>query len=173
MPSWKKVRPKVRGKKDVVDEWELADIDRNEQKMGLKRREKRWREIQKEISLNRIAEKKSIENVEKMGNAREPTLLEQAWLRCDYVLSHVMEPRAYKFMEITRIKDPDCYKLLYRIFMSKQMMYNIQYYVEYFLRGYKVQEKITLASMMKEYKKIKGIKTKIRVIHKGEEEKEL
>lgn len=173
MPSWKKVRPKVRGKRDVVDEWEFADIDRNEQKAGLKRREKRWREIEKEVARGRIAEKKAIDNVEKMGNARDPNLIEQAWLRCDYVLSNVMEPTAYKFMEIARIKDPECYKRLYKIFMSRQMMYNIQYYVEYFLRGFKIKEPIKFSSVMKEYKKIKGIKNKIRVIHKGEEEHEL
>ena len=36
-----KKNPKV----DVIDEWEHSDIDRDEQKVGMERRERRWKEI--------------------------------------------------------------------------------------------------------------------------------
>jgi hypothetical protein len=149
------------------------DIDRNEQKAGLKRRERRWKEIESELASARKAEKIAIKNAEKMGNSREPNMIEQAWLRCDYVLSNLMEPKAYKFMELVRVKDPECYKRLYRIFMSKNTMHHIQYFVDYFASGGTTQEPIKFSSIIKEYRKIKGIKSKFTVKHKGEDDFDL
>ena len=51
-----KIRPKNRGKKNVFDEWEHSDIDRNEQREGLKRRELRWKELIFEERLRRKRE---------------------------------------------------------------------------------------------------------------------
>ena len=147
MPSWKKTRPKVRGKKDVVDEWEIMDIDRDQQKAGLKRRERRWKQIEKERVLAKRAEKVAIEKAEKMGNVRNANPIELAWLRCDFVLSNIMQIPAYNQMEYYREKDPECYKALYKIFMSPYMMKNIQYFVDYFDKGGVVKKKITLADV--------------------------
>lgn len=180
MPSWKKTRPKIRkhlGKKnpqvDVVDEWELFDIDRDEQKAGLKRRRNRWREVRKELALNKKAEKVAIKEAGKMGNSRNPNQIELAWLRCDYVLSNVMQLPAYNMMEYFRLNQTETYKKLYKIFMSKYMMQNIQYFVDYFSNGGSVKKKITLAMIYKEYKKLYGIKTKFTIKRKGEKDHEL
>ena len=174
MPS-KRVRPKVRGKKDVVDEWEITDIDRNEQKMGLKRRAKRWREIETEKMLEKVAEKVAIKNAEKMNPdlRRPPNLIEEAWLRCDYCLSHFMQPPAYNFMENVRMNDPECYKALYKIFMSPNMMEHIGDWVNFFAAGQKVAGRIPLSEVYKHYRKIKGIKGKVVVKRKGKKDKEL
>lgn len=179
MPSWKRTRPKIRkylGKHspqiDIVDEWDEMDIDRAEQKAGIKRREKRWKELKLELAIQKKAEKVAIDNVEKMGNARNPTPIELAWLRCDYVLSNIMEVRGYKLMEILRIRDPETYKKMYKIFISKNMMENIQGFVDYFDAGGKVK-RIKVKDIYMEYKKIKGIRSRIIVKHKGGKDREL
>lgn len=170
-----KVRPKVRGKKDVVDEWEFADIDRAEQKIGLKRRARRWKMIEKARKDAIKAEKLAIKNAEKMNPdlRREPNELEKAWLRCDYVLSNVMQVPAYDMMEYLRINEPKTYKYLYKIFMSKYMMQNINQFVEYFAKGGKAKTMIKLSDIVKEYRKMKGIKSKIVIKRKNQEDIEL
>lgn len=171
-----KQRPKIRGKRDVVDEWEFCDIDRDEQKAGLKRREKRWREIQLDIEEKKELEKKAIENAEKFGRINPAgviTPLQEAWLRCDYVLYNIMEKDAYNFLEHKRKNDPDCYKYLYKIFMSRYMMRNIEYFVQLFANDYKLPKRIPLSEIYKHYRKYKGIRPNIMVKHKGEKEKKL
>lgn len=171
----KRVRPKVRGKKDVLDEWEVADIDRDEQKLGLERRERRWKEIQAEQQRQRLLEKKAIKNAEKMKsppNTRQPNELEMAWLRCDFVLWNMMDGEAYMLMEYLRTVEPDTYKHLYRIYMSKYMMENIEFYVDYFAQGHKPDHLIPKADVMKHYLKYKGYKSTIKIKRKGEEERD-
>ena len=104
---------------------------------------------------------------------RGMTPLEEAWLRCDFLLSHIMAKKAYEFMEWQRLNDPACYKHLYKNFMSKNMMHNAQAYVDYFAKGGKPWKLITFGGIIQAYKKYKGIKSKIRIVHKGEDEKEL
>lgn len=159
--------------REVLDEWEIADIDRDEQKRGLKRREKRWKEIeleQKKIrAMEKLAKKKA--NIIK----RLPNLIEQAWLKCDYILSNIMKKDAYEFMYSFISTDPEAYKHLYRIFMSPYMMERADYFVQYFHRGGKTPEEelIPLLKVAKYYKKFKGIKDKIVIKRKGRKEYEL
>ena len=172
----KRARPKVRGKKEVYDEWEHGDIDRDEQERGMKRRERRWKEIELEQKKQRLLERKAIKNVEKMDrgtNGRPPTPLEEAWLRCDFLLSHLMDTKAYAFVEEARIKEPELYKYLYKQFMSPYMMHYAQMYVDFFAKGGKAPKKITYGAVIKAYRKYKGIKSTIKIQHKGEDEKEL
>lgn len=172
MPSWKKQRPKVRGKKDVIDEYETMDVDRDEQKVILKSREKRWKEIKLQQQRERQAEKKALDNAEKMDpNLRSPlTELELAWLRYDYVLANVMERNAHIFFDSIRKKDIKSWHVLLDIFMSKNMRKNIETWLSYFDHGGMVKSKIKLIEVIKEYRKLKGIKTKIKVMRKGEKE---
>lgn len=182
MPN-KRARPKVRKhlgktnpKIDVMDEWEWADIDRDEQKAGLERREKRWREIEMAQKQAIELEKKAIDqadNLKRKPMALYTTPLEEAWLRCDYILYNIMEQKAYEFMEWQRLNDVNCYKWLYRQFMSKAMMQNAHLYVDYFAKGGKPPYKVTHAIIIKAYRKYKGMKSKIKVVHKGEKEREL
>ena len=183
MPN-KRVRPKVRkhlGKKnpkiDVYDEWEHGDMDRDEAELRMKGREKRWKEIEAAQKAARKLEKKAIDEVEKMKRdtkGRPMTPIEEAWLRCDFILSHIMDVKAYAFMENIRIKDPKCYKWLYKRFMSKNMMVNAQMYVDFFAKGgVAPYAKVSYGAMIKAYKKYKGIRSTIKVVHKGEEEREL
>ena len=160
-------------KKGGIDEWEVADIDRNEQKLGMERRARRWKEIETQRKAEKKAEKKAIENAEKMGQSRQPNWLEEAWLRCDYVLNNIMEQKAYAFMEHQRTTDPAMYKTLYKVFMSPNMMEHIQQWVSFFASGQKAIGRIPLSEVYKHYKKLKGIKGTIKVVHKGEEEREL
>ena len=171
----KRVRPKVRGKKDVIDERDYADIDRDEQKRGLKRREKRWKEIEHQIRLDKHLEKKAIANAEKMKNpsGRQPNQLEAAWLRCDYVLYNIMSQSAYQMLEWIRHNDPAGYRHLYKTFMSRNMMDNIGLFVDFFAQGNTVPQKIPKSDIIKHYVKYKGYKGKVRVKHKGEEEYDL
>ena len=172
----KRVRPKARGKRDVLDEWEVADIDRDEQKAGLKRREKRWKEIELEIKRQKMLEKKAIANAERMEQPprhRQPTPLEEAWLRCDYVLWNIMSQAAYNMLEWIRLNDPDGYKYLYKTFMSKNMMDNITYFVDFFAQGNKINKKLPKSEVIKHYVKYKGYKPTIKIKHKGEEERNL
>lgn len=174
--SRKKARAKVRGNKNVYDEWEHGDIDRNEQKAGLKRRDKRWKEIELEQIRQRKLEKKAVEmagELDRGSKGRPLTELEEAWLRCDFLLANIMEKKAYEFMEWQRINDPDTYMRLYRKFMSKNMMRYAQQYVDYFAQGYRAPRLATLAEVIKQYKKIKGIKTIFTIKHKGEDEHDL
>jgi len=175
MGKWKKARPKVRHKKDVLDEWEVADIDRDEQKAGLIRREKRWKMMELAQKYQQELEKKAIDEAEHMNRPRNQLLtpLQEAWLRCDYLLFNIMEKNAYAFMEYQRKNDPEIYKKLYRKFMSKNMMEHAQYYVDYFARGNKAPKLVMIGDVVKEYKKLKGIKSNIKIIHKGEDEREL
>lgn len=180
MTSYKKVRPKYRDQvnktestKDMVDEWEIADIDRDEQKRGLKRREIR---IKKARLLNEQL-KKELEQATKPkdpnrpSNVRPPNAVEMAWLKCDFILSKIMEEKAYEFFDKLRTQDPECYKYLYRIFMSPYMMERADYYINYIDSGMPIEQKIPLKEVIKHYRKYKGISSNIRVIHKGEEEK--
>lgn len=162
-------------KKGIIDEWEISDIDRDEQEKGLKRRKKRWKEIEHQQRLEKKATKLAIKNAEKMkpSGRRQPSMIEAAWLKCDYVLNNVMEKRAYDLMEFLRMKDPECYKALYKIFMSKNMMIRINFFVDFFAKGGEVPERVKLADVVKHYRKYKGIKSKIKVIRKGEDEYEL
>ena len=175
MAKWKKVRPKVRGKKEVYDEWEHHDIDRDEQKAGLIRREKRWKMMEMARQYQQQLEKEAIDKAGHLDQKRNELLtpLQEAWLRCDFLLSNIMEPEAYNFMEYQRIHDPETYKKLYRKFMSKNMMENASLYVDFFAKGGVAPKKAKIGDVVREYKKIKGIRTKFRVVHKGEEEKEL
>ena len=183
MPS-KKGRPKVRGKMhkgrnkdDVYDEWEHGDIDRDEQTAGLKRRAKRWKEIELAQKNDTKLEQDALAKADKIGGKRsllrDPTPLEEAWLRCDFLLANMMIKQAYEFMEWQRLNDVDTYKRLYRVFMSKAMMQNAQLYVDYFAQGFTPPRLITYPEVIKAYKKIKGIRSKIKIVHKGEDEKEL
>lgn len=172
----KRIRAKVRGKKDVIDERDYADIDKDEQKAGIKRRERRWKEIELEIKRQKLLEKKAVVNADKMNpepNIRQPTALEAAWLRCDYVLYNIMMPPAYALMEWIRINDPEGYKHLYRIFMSKNMMDNIEYYVSYFAQGHTIPKQIPKRDVMMRYAKYKGYETSVKVRRKNEKEYEL
>ncbi|KKM86444.1 hypothetical protein LCGC14_1278980 [marine sediment metagenome] len=169
----KRIRPKVRGKKEVFDEWEHMDIDRNEQKAGLKRRARRWKEIQREVKLQKVLEKKAINNADKMKlppKTRQPTPLEEAWLRCDYVLFHMLTRSAYQTLEWIRINDVEGYKYIYKIVMSPNMMNNISYYVDYFAEGGTVDKLIPKNIIMGKYMKYRGYKPIIKVKRKGEEE---
>jgi len=160
---------------EVYDEWEHADIDRDEQKAGLKRRAKRWRDMELEEIRIKKMEELAIKKVEKVKElaTRDPNELEKAWLRCDYVLSHIMDKNAYDFMETARINDPELYKKLYRIFMSRHMMENIGLYIDYFDKGGISPIIVTYGDVIKTYRKIKGIKSIITIKHKNEEELEL
>lgn len=172
MPS-KKVRPKVRGKRDVYDEWEHSDIDRDEQKRGLERRARRWKEIEIENKRQAALNEKAIDEIEKKDRGtknRQPTELEKAWLRCDFLLAQIMVPKAYEFMEWQRINDPDTYKRLYRKFMSKNMMAYAEQYIDYFLSEKKAPKMVSFPEMIKQYKKIKGIKSKTTIVRKGQED---
>ena len=172
----KRVRAKVRGKKDVIDEYDIADIDRSEQKEGLKRRDRRWKEIELEIKRQKILEKKAISKAEKMKEppkTRQPNPLEEAWLRCDFVLYNIMSQAGYNLMEWIRLNDPEGYKYLYKIFMSKNMMDNITDFVEFFSQGNTIGKRIPKHIVMRNYVKYKGYKGTIRVKHKNEEEYEL
>ncbi len=172
----KKARAKVRGNKNVYDEWEHADIDRDEQSAGLKRRDKRWKEILIEQQKQRNLEKKALEDVGYQNRGykgRPPTELETAWLRCDFILANIMDRKSYQFMEWQRVHDTDAYKRLYRHFVSKNMLQNMQQYVDYFAQGYKAPRLIPFPEVIKYYKKIKGIKSKMKVFHKGEDEYDL
>jgi len=84
-----------------------------------------------------------------------------------------MEEDAYSFLEWQRMNDPECYKQLYRVFMSPYMMEHAQYFVNAIDSGMPIEQKIPLKEVVKHYKKFKGIKDKIIIKHKGEEEKEL
>lgn len=169
-------RPKVRGKKDVIDERDWADIDRDEQKRGLKRREKRWKEINFEIKRQKNLEKIAIAKAEKMKQpprGRQPTELEEAWLRCDYVLYNIMSMAAYQMMEWLRLNDPAGYKAMYKIFISRNMMDNITSYVDYFAQGNSITKKLPKSEVIKHYVKYRGYKPSIKIKHKGEKERDL
>ncbi len=172
----KRERAKVRGNKNVFDEYDWADIDRNEQKAGLARREKRWKEIELQFKREKILEKKAITNAEKMRQpprGRQPSPLEEAWLRCDFVLYHIMTRSAYNILEFIRTNDPAGYKHLYKIFMSRNMMENITQYVDFFAQGGKVDMKIKKSDMIRHYVKYRGHIPVFKVKHKGEEEHDL
>jgi hypothetical protein len=173
----KKYLGKISPKIDVMDEWEVADIDRDEQVAGLKRRDRRYREIALEQKRQMQLEQKSLSVGDKMDRdhslLKEPTELEMAWIRCDYLLYNIMMPQAYEFMEYQRLNDTDTYKKLYRKFMSRYMMENAQIYVDFFAQGGKTNKHISFPDVVKEYKKIKGIQSKIAIVHKGEKEYEL
>ncbi len=162
---------------EVYDEWEHHDIDRDEQMAGLARRERRYKEIELDQKKAAKLEQEALAKADKIGEGksilRDPTPLEEAWLRCDFLLANIMVKEAYEFMEWQRLNDVDAYKKLYRIFMSKAMMRHAQTYVDYFAKGGKSPIMITYPNIIKAYKKIKGIKTKIRIVHKGEEDHEL
>jgi len=174
--SWKKVSPKARGKKDVFDEWEIADIDRDEQRAGLERRAKRWKEIELGRKNKQNLEKIAIDNADKMVTKeslfKNPSPLKMAWLRCDFILSNIMEKEAYDFMEWQRVNDPECYKALYRKFVSPNMMINAQAYVDYFAKGGKAPKTISHSDIVKAYRNHYSL-TKITIKHKNEEECEL
>ena len=119
---------------------------------------------------DKLLEKKAIDNAEKMKRKAAMTPLQEAWLRCDYILFNIMEQKAYEFMEWQRLNDPKCYKWLYKQFMSKAMMQNAQIYIDYFANGNKAPYKVGYGHIIKAYRKYKGIKTKIKIIHKGEED---
>lgn len=170
---------RIDGKKqiyEVYDEWEHMDIDRNEQREGIKRREKRWKEIEREIRLKKHLEKRAIENAEKMHEppkTRQPNPIEAAWLRCDYVLYNIMTDAAYGMMEWLRIEDPTGYKHLYKIFMSRNMMENISLFVDFFAQGNTIPKRLPKSEVIKHYVKYRGYKPTIIVKHKGEEEYDL
>ena len=164
------------GKVEVYDEWEHSDIDRDEQKRGLARRERRWKEIELKQREDKKLEQEALSKANKIDSKRsllrDPTPLEEAWLRCDFLLACIMEQKAYEFMEWQRLNDVNAYKRLYRVFMSKAMMEHAQLYVDYFAKGGKSPIRITYPDIIKAYKKIKGIRTKIKIVHKGEEDRE-
>jgi len=174
--SWKKVSPKARGNKNLFDEWEVADIDRDEQEAGLARRAKRWKEMEFGRKNKQNLEKIAIDNADKMVTKeslfKNPSPLKMAWLRCDFILSNIMEKQAYDFMEWQRVNDPTAYKVLYRKFVSPNMMMNAQAYVDYFAQGGKAPKTISYPEIVKAYRNYYGL-TRITVKHKDEEEYEL
>lgn len=180
MPN-KRARPKVRKhlnktnpKVDVYDEWEHGDRDRNETEQAMKFRARRWKEIELAQKQAAQLEQDALAEADKIGGKRsllaDPTPIEEAWLRCDFLLAQIMERKAYEFMEWQRLNDVTTYKKLYRVFMSRAMMRHAQLYVDYFAKGGKSPINITFPDIIKAYKKIKGIKTKIKIAHKGEDE---
>jgi len=174
MPSWKKTRPKVRSKKEVVDEWETMDIDRDEQERGLKRRARRWREIETENLIKKAAEETALKNADKMKNVRVPrNIIEEAWLKYDYVLANIMDRKAHEFLDKIRMGDVKLYNKLLNIFISPYMKEQIDVMVQYFANGLAVDEKITLPDIVKEYRKLKGIRTKFTVKRKGDKDYDL
>ena len=174
--KYKRAGMKAGGKTEIVDEYDLADIDKDEQRAGLERRDKRWKEIKFAQKQERLLEKKAIDEVEKMERdikGRTMTAIQEAWLRCDFLLSNIMEQKAYEFMEWQRLNDPECYKYLYKQSMSPYMMHYAQMYVDYFARGGEAPILISHGDIVKKYRKYKGIKTKFKIVHKGEEEHDL
>ena len=118
MPKYKKARPKVRGKKNVVDEWETMDIDRDEQERGLKRRAKRWKEIETENLIKKAAEEVALKHADKMKHVRQPrNAIEEAWLKYDYVLANIMEIHAHRFLDNIRKRDVKLYNLDEKYFL--------------------------------------------------------
>lgn len=114
-------------------------------------------------------EKKAIDNADKMDTppkTRQPTPLEEAWLRCDYVLWNMLDRRAYATMEWLRKNEVEAYKTLYRKLVSPAMMENIQLYVDWFASGGKCVQ-ISNKVVMKHYLDYKGYKRTISVQHGG------
>lgn len=175
--SDRRTRPKKRGKKDVFDEWEHLDIDRNEQKVMHKNRERKTKMDELDAIRAKKAERIAVSMAEKFNTheimRRPPNVLEEAWLRCDYLLYNMMTRKAYSFMDGLRLKDAKCYKYLYRIFMSPYMMEHANYWVKYFANGGKVQKRIDYAIVFKHYARYYGITPTIKIMHKGEEEKDI
>ena len=168
---------KAGGKTEIIDEWEIVDIDRDEHNLLLEHRDRRWKEVKLAQKQARLLEKKAIDEVEKMERdkkgGRVMTALEEAWLRCDFLLSHIMEQKAYEFMEWQRLNDPECYKYLYKQIMSPHMMHYAQMYVDFFARGGIPARQVEHADIVRMYRKYKNIKTKFKIIHKGEKERDL
>ena len=171
MPSWKKQRPKVRGKKEVIDEWETMDVDRDEQERGLKRRARRWRDIEKAQAEARKVEREALKTADKIRkDIRRPrNVIEEAWLKYDYVLANIMERRAHEFLDKIRVGDVELYNKILNIFISPYTKEHVDIMVQYFANGLSVAKKIALVDIVKEYRKLKGIRTKITVKHKGED----
>ena len=171
--SDRRTRPKNRGKKNVFDEWEHLDIDRNEQKEIHKGREQKTKmdelDVLRAKKLNKFVVKMAEKFDTKEIMRRPPNALEEAWLRCDYILFNIMTRKAYSFMDGLRTKDPDCYKYLYRIFMSPNMMEHANTWVNYFANNGKVDNIIPFSEVFKWYAKYYKIDPRIMVHHKGEE----
>lgn len=163
-------------KKGVIDEWEICDVDRDEVNAGQKRRARRWKEIKMQEQIARNLEKQAIKNAEKMKAPpvnRPPTPLEEAWLRCDYILWNIMTQQAYSFMEYQRKNDPDVYKYLYKVFMPQRVMQWAEKYVDLLANGHQFQKKVPLPDVINYYRRFKGIKNTITVKRKGQKDREL
>ena len=160
-------------KKNVLNEWEFIDIDKDEHENLLKFRDRRWKEIKLEEKQARELQERLAKKAKAEEKIREPTPADLMWLRADYVLSNTMEKKAYEFMYKLYLGDKNCYVYLFKIFVSKFRMDHIQWWVNFFASGNTVNKLIGYKDVIKHYREYKNIKTKITVKRKGEEDCEL
>jgi hypothetical protein len=140
---------------------------------GEKIRERRWKEIKQEEmirnakykKLMNILEEKKIDDTPKQIDWKEVELM---WAKCDFLLNQFLTDRAYYFLEVLRVQDPNIYRAMFPFLVEPQVLRRVDEYVRMVSQKPVPQkQKITIQKLTRLYNMLKGRKTKIEYAEKG------
>lgn len=140
-----------------------------------KGREHNWKIIKHEKMLIEDWQRKQLEKIrEKRENEIRTMMADQIKVtnineKIDYLLPYLLDNDAYRHINTLRQLEPElCQHIMHYLFQPRDLQ-KIDLYVEVITkRGYGPKKKISLITIMKIERKIKGIKPKIEVERDGE-----
>ena len=128
--------------------------------------ERSWVQAQKTKQENEMRKKileKALLNKEMMDKYAE------TFDKCMVVLQYTMMPDAYEFLMNMRNSDPEAFMTVFKMLVPMDQFHQIDAYLERLkLNGWKPpKNRIQLVSVVKMYRKIRGVKNQIMVERDG------
>lgn len=161
------------GKIDVVEDY----IGTEELSGTYEGRKKNWQIIKHERMLKEDME---VKYLEKLRKAKEDKIRSQLKTieqyddindKIGFLLSYLLEPEAYGYINLLRQAEPEVCKEMMKYLFQPNDINNIDLYVETITKlGHGPKKRIGFTTIMKIYRKVKGIKGKIKIVNKKGEE---
>lgn len=167
-----KPKGKYKGKSNKIDV--IEDYIGSEELSGTyEGRALNWKRIKREKMLREDME---IKYLEKLRKAKEDKIRSQLVTieqyadindKITFLLIHLLEPEAYGYINLLRQAEPEVCKQMMKYLFQPNDIQNIDVYVEAIAKaGHGPKKRIKFTTIMKIYRKVKGIKGKITMVDK-------
>ena len=180
MPRVKR-RPKFKGKtgrvdfiEDIIPTSEGEEIIRE----TYHEREKQWKwaDFEKKQVLDAWKEKyRQARETDLRNELESKNKLDLLNRKMTWLLEQTLTPEAYEWLDALRVHDPACCDTIVRVIIDDEAMAAIDYiiHVVHTAGGTPADQRINLADLVKYWRKLKGIKSKIMVKDKDGNETSL
>ena len=178
MPRWKKTA-KLKGKTvDFIEDLLPTSEDEEKLRETYKLRERQWKMIEKDKrdSIEQWKEnyrKAKADELQKGLAGKEE--IEMFNLKMTWLLEQTLTPEAFEWLDALRLHDPICCDKIVRVIIDNEAMAALDHIIRvvYAAGGTPMENRINLADLVKYWRKIKGISSRIMVKNKDGEEIQL